>query len=297
MPKRTNFFQQLIHYIYSEMVPAGFTVTESVLLDQREVDILVEGEVAGTKLRIAVECRDRSRKNDIEWIDCLVGKYLDLDVQKVIAVSNSGFSQKARDKAAANRIEIRTPQQALSTDWPAEFIKIGIGKLTRQTLLDRVHVETEPPLMEQPKRTDVITDQSGNSLTTLDELLKDAYNRKILNDLQEYIRHHFLDNFKVLADLDKILLCEQRLTAPNLYLIDVKGVTRKILSITFSTKSLFSAEKTKVQNYSYEKALITTGVVNFNETAATYTVNAVQIGGQDQVKVFINPEEIDKGKE
>src|SRR5688572_759202 len=105
MPKRTNDFQKLIHYIYSQMVPEGATVTESALLRERsslakrEVDILIEYEIAGTKLRIAVECRDRSRKDDIEWIDGLIGKYRDLEVDKVIAVSNSGFSSDAIEKA------------------------------------------------------------------------------------------------------------------------------------------------------------------------------------------------------
>lgn len=69
MPERTNEFQQLMHYIYSQMVPEGATVTESALLkernsnSEREVDILIEHEIAGTKLRMAVECRDRSRRD------------------------------------------------------------------------------------------------------------------------------------------------------------------------------------------------------------------------------------------
>jgi hypothetical protein len=55
-------------------------VTESALLKERdsdakrEVDILIEDEVAGVKVRIAVETRDRSRPDTLEWIDGLVGK-------------------------------------------------------------------------------------------------------------------------------------------------------------------------------------------------------------------------------
>ena len=86
-----------MHYIYSQMVPEGATVTESVLLkernseSEREVDILIEDEIAGTRLRMAVECRDRSRKDSIEWIDYLIGKYRDLD-DHIVADSQTRLS-------------------------------------------------------------------------------------------------------------------------------------------------------------------------------------------------------------
>ena len=62
----------------------------------------------GTRIRIAVETRGRKRKDDIEWIDSLVGKYLDLNVQKIIAISYSGFSASAVAKARAKNIDALT---------------------------------------------------------------------------------------------------------------------------------------------------------------------------------------------
>ena len=52
----------------------------------REIDVLIEKEINGKTAKIAVECRDRACKDDIEWVDSLVGKYMHLDVHKVIAV-------------------------------------------------------------------------------------------------------------------------------------------------------------------------------------------------------------------
>jgi hypothetical protein len=80
MPQRSNEFQQLIHHIHTQMASLDAKVTESALLKERdsdakrEVDILIEDEVAGVKVRIAVETRDRSRPDTLEWIDGLVGK-------------------------------------------------------------------------------------------------------------------------------------------------------------------------------------------------------------------------------
>jgi hypothetical protein len=80
MPKRTNEFQQLVAYIYSKISPIGATVTESAELPdgsgaKREIDVLIEHKIADIEIKIAVECRDRSRYETLEWIDSLLIKW------------------------------------------------------------------------------------------------------------------------------------------------------------------------------------------------------------------------------
>src|SRR5690242_19692477 len=78
MPKRTNEFQNLVAYIYSRITPIGGKVTESAEFvedgssTKREIDILIEYEVAGIEIKIAVECRDRSRPESVKWIEDLI---------------------------------------------------------------------------------------------------------------------------------------------------------------------------------------------------------------------------------
>ncbi len=130
MPKRTNEFQKLITKIYEQLAGPNDIVSESAMVRERgsgtlrEVDILLQKRIFGTDLRIAVECRDRADKEDIEWIDNLIGKYQDLDVDKKIAVSNSGFTPAAQKKASLNRIETLTLKEALETNWPSEFAQL-----------------------------------------------------------------------------------------------------------------------------------------------------------------------------
>jgi hypothetical protein len=101
VPPRSNEFQRLVKVIYEQIKPEGASVTESAMLrekgssTEREVDVLVEARLADTVVRLAVECRDRSRRDDIEWIDQLIGKYRDLPVDKIIAVSASGVTKSA----------------------------------------------------------------------------------------------------------------------------------------------------------------------------------------------------------
>lgn len=124
MPKRSNFFQRLIVMIEEAMVDVpGSTVQESVLLEdrrtgeEREVDILIDALISGYPLRVAIECRNYRRRCDSTWIDQLIGKYEDLPVDKVIAVSRRGFYRPAAEKAEQHGITTLSLREATSADW------------------------------------------------------------------------------------------------------------------------------------------------------------------------------------
>src|SRR2546422_6585937 len=130
MPKRTNEFQRLIYLIEQALAPARTRVSESAELAElntgivREVDVLIEGVVSEHEVRVAVECRDPERPQDVGWIDDLAGKYRDLPVDCVIAVSRSGFTRAALEKAMALRIRALAFDEALAADWPQEFNRL-----------------------------------------------------------------------------------------------------------------------------------------------------------------------------
>src|ERR1051326_5138561 len=114
MPKRTTREQRLVKKIYQSMATAGAKVEESPERTERgrsakrEIDLLLEQDLFGTPIRIAVEVRGRKRKDTLEWIDGLVGKYKDMNVQKIIAVSTSGFTPEALIKAQDEKIDTLT---------------------------------------------------------------------------------------------------------------------------------------------------------------------------------------------
>lgn len=138
MPKRTNNFQQLIHKIYECMNDDETIITESgEIWDHdgeilREVDILIERKSPNGCFRCMVECRDRSRKESIQWIDELIGKSRSLNVNKVIAVSSKGFAHSAIVKAKKNKIETHTLIESLLSDLPdwvsdVSFLLVNAG--------------------------------------------------------------------------------------------------------------------------------------------------------------------------
>jgi Restriction endonuclease len=57
---------------------------------------------------VIIECRDHKQRQDIKWIEQIATKKDDINANKAIAVSSSGFTKAAKDKARAKNIELRT---------------------------------------------------------------------------------------------------------------------------------------------------------------------------------------------
>jgi hypothetical protein len=104
LPKRTNEFQRLIAAIQSHLDDDS-KVTESAMLPDthtgtmREVDITVAGQVGGQSVTISIECRDRSRKADVTWVEQIHAKHSRLPTNVLVLAARKPFTREARDVA------------------------------------------------------------------------------------------------------------------------------------------------------------------------------------------------------
>src|SRR6266852_4573708 len=105
MPKRTNDFQRLIYLIHHQLMGEA-TVTESKFLydsaadSNREVDIVIEIQAGEYPLIIGIECQGRGRVATVEWVEQMATKHKTLSTNKLILVSQSGFTPTSRNKAS-----------------------------------------------------------------------------------------------------------------------------------------------------------------------------------------------------
>jgi len=292
MPKRSNEFQQLIHYIYTQLTPSGTTVTESFELKERnsnatrEIDILIEQDIANIKMRIAVECRDRSRKSDIEWIDGLIGKYKDLDIHKVVAVSRSGFSKDAIDKAAKHGIETKTIRECLDIDWPQEFIKYEMRTLGFKLEVINNQIEIEPEFEEKIEYETSVTNETGELFSTLHAIYKEYFYNLVI---PEYHRRILEDYEAIKTILDKLIVIEVTVENVGLYLVSSNKLLHKIFTLIYQVIPKVFTKDIEVENYVYDQALITTGILNVPEQGIAYKATISQVAGRNEWKLFINP--------
>lgn len=107
-------FEALVARIEADADRHGVTVTSpdrircKVTGRLREVDASIYKDIGSSRLLVTLECRKRSTRQDVTWIEQLATKRLAIGADKTIAVSATGFSAEAKAAAAHYGIDLRT---------------------------------------------------------------------------------------------------------------------------------------------------------------------------------------------
>lgn len=117
MPRQGRDIEKLVASLEAYLGPRGIEVESPKRLPDkdtgqlREVDIALQGQIGSSNILVIVECRDQSGDEDVTWIEQLAEKRKSVGADKVIAVSSSGFTKPARNKAEKKNIDLRTIAQ------------------------------------------------------------------------------------------------------------------------------------------------------------------------------------------
>jgi len=66
---------------------------------KRQVDILIEGEVAGYEIKIIIDCKYFSENVDVKQVESFIGMLDDLDVNQGVLITKNGFSKASINRA------------------------------------------------------------------------------------------------------------------------------------------------------------------------------------------------------
>ena len=115
----SDLFEQRIQRIHELLDGSGADVTwndhvpdPDNLEQQRQIDVTVR---RGDHLTL-IECRIRKGRQDVKWIEELIGRRASLRAHSVIAVSASGFSSGAIRKARQHQIAVRNLRSLTDAD-------------------------------------------------------------------------------------------------------------------------------------------------------------------------------------
>lgn len=115
-------FEQLVARIEADAGPRGMIVKSpdrircKVTNRLREVDASIRSRVGSAEILITIECRQRSKIQDVTWIEQLVAKKAAIGADHTIAVSASGFSSDAETTADRGGISLRTLSEVSIAD-------------------------------------------------------------------------------------------------------------------------------------------------------------------------------------
>ena len=121
MPKRTNLFQEVVEVLHRHMAGDATVEASAMRPSQstgalREVDVVIRAKQAGHDVIVSVEAMARSRKADRTWVDSMVGKHADLPTNKLVLVSQRGFTEDARAAALARNAVPLAPEDLPSSN-------------------------------------------------------------------------------------------------------------------------------------------------------------------------------------
>jgi hypothetical protein len=106
--------EQLVTRIEEVLAPEGAevkhndSVPDRITHQPRQIDGTIRFKVGSVPILVTIECRDWVRIEDTTWIEQIAAKRDDVGAAKTIAVSSTGFSNPAIQKAKFYGIEIRT---------------------------------------------------------------------------------------------------------------------------------------------------------------------------------------------
>ncbi|MCZ8203730.1 MAG: restriction endonuclease [Gemmatimonas sp.] len=221
-----------------------------------EIDVLLEAAVGPRKLRIAIECRDHKRPATKEWINEIVGKYAVLPIDRVIAVSRSGFTKGAIQRAVGGRVTLTSLSEAQEADWP----RIMHGWRTTVVELHPQPRRVQLELVNASRPSDVedltnaaIADASGRVISSVLADAKALYAAHARRRLGEWLANEpriwvELDDHPWVVALD--------FEARDRYLVHRGGELLQIARLTVEVECVVVVQNLAPEFYRYEGAAI-----------------------------------------
>lgn len=265
MPKRTNEFQHLIVLIELLLTNTKAEVTESkelmdnILGKPREVDVVIEYNDGVHKHVTSVECTgtSTSRAATVTWVEQMIGKHTSLPTNKLVLVSQSGFTSSAQRKADHLHIDAMTIQQAEEFDWEpviTNIDQVGVESfllpyLTKIRLIFRGDPPEDLDISSLDLMNSTLYDSEGNAVDKPCGLVK-----KWISDPA------FIDRLNEIAfdDADTVLSFK-RILHEGCYLIDGESNTRPIIAIEVEARCRKEISKVPMKQGSFGDAQISHG--------------------------------------
>jgi hypothetical protein len=127
--KASAVFEEKIKRIYDLLADSGAEVKWNDHISDpdnpaqgRQVDVTIKKAGVLT----LVECRRRKSRQDVQWIEELIGRRVSLGAQVVIAVSSSGFTAGAIAKARKHGIILRDLQELTDSEIASWGQRVGL---------------------------------------------------------------------------------------------------------------------------------------------------------------------------
>jgi len=210
----------------------------------RQVDVLIRREGFVTH----VECRSHKRKQDVTWVEELIGRRQSLGADLIIAVSDAGFTEGAKKKAETHGIvlrELRELSENEVSSW-GKKVKLSIKWLHFDDLSFEFYLDSRSQSIPTSDRILQVLSSAGGGLYSIFEAVKKGLDR---NGITKE-RMSYTAPFTVDLTVDNCVICgvevdmqawltEEMLEVPSVfeYRSATEDATDKKISISASEQN------------------------------------------------------------
>lgn len=208
-------------------------LADRVTGESREVDVLLVATTATYEVNLGIEVVSWARPADTPWVEKMRAKHDNLPTDKLILVSERGFSGPAKRKAAFYGIETLTVEEACEADWPliAALEETGVFEVMTINFNVAAVCKLDDGSLEQL----VVSSQSCLP-TPSGSMTMDTFVRALLDreDLREVVRKNLTGGHEYDFWLSY--------TVPNgLWRLDSEGKSGQVIELRIGLKVLQTA--------------------------------------------------------
>jgi len=165
MARKGRLLELVVERLEAFLAPEGVAVTSPELFydDQGrligEVDVTLRGRFGSSEMLVGFECRDQPKRGrqGVGWIRELAQKRRDLGIDKMIAVSSSGFTGPAITLAERSRIDLLSIAPREDLHLPEWFRVVHfVFALDSNHLSGPIDIDTIPPISISGKGADLV---------------------------------------------------------------------------------------------------------------------------------------------
>jgi len=151
----------------------------------REIDVLIDGSMAGYPFRLAIECKNERHHASAPEIDAFVGKlmYLGIPTQQGIFVSVTGFTKGAADRARAAGMRTLVLVGLTKDRLRAVLFEAAQSIVHLLPVVTEWTVVSDIAKFETPWHIGCFFDESGKLAGTLADLAWRAWHERELPDM------------------------------------------------------------------------------------------------------------------
>lgn len=182
MPRQGRFLEIMVKHMQEFLAPEGINVQSPEIFYKNgvkigEIDVTLRGNFGSSRIFVGVECRDRPSDGPqgIPWISEIYGKKSLLEVDKMIAVSTTGFTVEAINSAKKLGIDLLTVNNVEDINISNWFVPLVIDFTGTLNEILEVHLSTIPKInlhKNIPTKTLFLFEKDINKLISLEEFIK-----------------------------------------------------------------------------------------------------------------------------